>query len=1424
MPINLIAKIVPKNDGFIGLVDADQILGGDGSGTLPNASLAADNVIQFTASPSEGDTTHISTADQIYDFVINQVAGQNEFLELIDTPNSYASADINKILQVKDDLSGLEFTDNPTLAGATFTGAVTGVTPTAGNHFVIKEYLDLALGAHKTFFLSDTGSGVGALNYAYPRETNEVQSTIVNDGGGEAYSVGTHLHRGFITEVGEPATTTIHKGVMEIHFHAKKGAFNHRITTLHAVISRVDADGTSNKVAIVTSEVTAELTDTETDYHIHVAVTSDVEIAYTARLICDIYANVTTGALSSVVTLYMEGTEDSYFSAEVDSGIWQNHGDVLDDLNIVGQVGADSEFLVGTDAGVLAWESGATARTSLGVDAAGTASGLIGTHESTYNHGSYNTAYSHSLASSGNPHSVTPTELSLVIGSDVQAHGAGLDDLSALGAPASDGQFIVATGAGAFVYEKDNVARTSLGLGTDDSPVFTEITVDQGIINNSPSTPDAIATKGYVDSLGGGGSTFWTSVAVTTTEAIDLSTDLETGDVIDGWTLVTGDRVLVKDQSDATENGLYTVVASGAASRSSDADTAEEIISRKCIILHGDTYEDMLFFCASAPITLGVTNIEFNSLAGGGTYGIIELLGDEYAVGGEWASPVSVNDVDSKWTDENNTIDENLSSSGICVQTNPYATWLAPLIFTVPEAQCTKIRIRARDDHTGVYIRVRGHYYDGSWNVVSYVTIDEAETWYEIDLGGIRNITQFKIDCWKSQNLVDNVQLFEVEYWTLTSTAQHKITLEADTPTSDIVLTFPNTSGAANQALVTDGSGVLSWAGHDGLADFASNEHFLQTTITNVSTTLSTGLLKVTTGSGALSIVADSSGNWDNAYNWGDHAGLYDSAGTMTTHLGNFTHGDIATNKSHSDTTHNFAFISGNDGATDVTASELEELTNGSESSLHSHAGGGGGGGGGMFPTLELDYMEYDDDDLAQAAYVSSEVSTIDVGSSAIERGVSSTDYTLISAVNPVNSSGTITLIDVYMNAEGNIKIGAFYIVSGSTLKCRSVVDLGVLSVGFHSIPVSLTVVAGDYLGCFVADPAKVEFSVASGSTMYYAAGDKCVVNNQTAYSSVSPRALSFYGWTLSLQSYSEDTIKQQGAYSLKVFAEQTSSLTETLTRTFDPVINLSDRLEIKFSARASRTGNQFKVGIHDSGGTTTEYAVNIAEVDVWQEEIWDISGIANINKDAIDEIILTILNADVANTIYIDEIYTPSVSVAFLDLTDTPADYTGEAGNTIIVNGAEDGLEFGAAPGGGGGNTSRCSVYLSGDQSFTTGSSAQIEWDTEVYDDNDEFNTGTHTWTVKDDGYYTVSVNLTGKGNYVANRLFGIEIFIDDVAQGRNFIHSAYVAFISNSISKDYYLTVGQTIKVQFYQNSGSSYSIDSRLSRSWMSIRRFA
>lgn len=67
--------------------------------------------------------------------------------------------------------------------------------------------------------------------------------------------------------------------------------------------------------------------------------------------------------------------------------------------------------------------------------------------------------------------------------SNFQAQGDVLDDLNTLGANAADGDFLVGTGAGALAWETGNTARTSLGLGTGDSPTFAGLTVDTNTIS-----------------------------------------------------------------------------------------------------------------------------------------------------------------------------------------------------------------------------------------------------------------------------------------------------------------------------------------------------------------------------------------------------------------------------------------------------------------------------------------------------------------------------------------------------------------------------------------------------------------------------------------------------------------------------------------------------------------------------------------------------------------------------------------------------------------------------------------------------------------------------------------------------------------------------------------------------------------------------
>lgn len=102
------------------------------------------------------------------------------------------------------------------------------------------------------------------------------------------------------------------------------------------------------------------------------------------------------------------------------------------------------------------------------------------------------------------------------------------------------------------------------------------------------------------------------AVRAATTANGTLATDFENGDTIDGVTLTTGDRILLKNQSSATENGIYVVAASGAPSRATDADNGAELVNASVYVSEGTTLADTQWTCTTnAPITIGATSLAF---------------------------------------------------------------------------------------------------------------------------------------------------------------------------------------------------------------------------------------------------------------------------------------------------------------------------------------------------------------------------------------------------------------------------------------------------------------------------------------------------------------------------------------------------------------------------------------------------------------------------------------------------------------------------------------------------------------------------------------------------------------------------------------------------------------------------------------------
>lgn len=139
-------------------------------------------------------------------------------------------------------------------------------------------------------------------------------------------------------------------------------------------------------------------------------------------------------------------------------------------------------------------------------------------------------------------------------------------------------------------------------------------------LSGAPTQANHAATKAYADSISEGLHVHPSCVAATTAN-INLSNALENGDVLDGVTLVTGDRVLVKNQTTASENGIYIVQASGAALRASDFNEPQEVDGGDFVFVTGGTVNDNTGWVQTATnvVTIGTDPITFVQFAGAGT-------------------------------------------------------------------------------------------------------------------------------------------------------------------------------------------------------------------------------------------------------------------------------------------------------------------------------------------------------------------------------------------------------------------------------------------------------------------------------------------------------------------------------------------------------------------------------------------------------------------------------------------------------------------------------------------------------------------------------------------------------------------------------------------------------------------------------------
>ena len=207
-----------------------------------------------------------------------------------------------------------------------------------------------------------------------------------------------------------------------------------------------------------------------------------------------------------------------------------------------------------------------------------------------------------------------------------------------------------------------NVVPTSLGNVTLGTATITTANITAGTVTTTPSSGNDIANKTYVDTLVASGIHFHQPVRVESPTALTATYNNGTSGVgatltnagaqaalvVDGVTVSVADRVLVYQQVDQTQNGIYVVTDTGSGStnwvltRASDADTyvinsANGLSEGSTVFVQeGSTGAGETYTCnTSGVITFGTTNITFAQISSAQIYSAgtgLTLSGTQFSI------------------------------------------------------------------------------------------------------------------------------------------------------------------------------------------------------------------------------------------------------------------------------------------------------------------------------------------------------------------------------------------------------------------------------------------------------------------------------------------------------------------------------------------------------------------------------------------------------------------------------------------------------------------------------------------------------------------------------------------------------------------------------------------------------------------------
>ena len=204
--------------------------------------------------------------------------------------------------------------------------------------------------------------------------------------------------------------------------------------------------------------------------------------------------------------------------------------------------------------------------------------------------------------------------------------------------PGTTGQFLKSNGTAAPTFA--TITASTVGaLPTSGGTLTGVLDLSSNLIQNvaTPVASTDVATKGYVDSIATGLQPKAAVTCASTTNISSLSGLL----TIDGVTVTSGQRVLVKDQSTSANNGIYVASAS-AWSRSTDADTWSELVGASVFVSSGSLNANTSWVTNIASSgTLGVTPVTFVQFGAASSYTAgtgLTLAGNQFSL----TTPVAI--------------------------------------------------------------------------------------------------------------------------------------------------------------------------------------------------------------------------------------------------------------------------------------------------------------------------------------------------------------------------------------------------------------------------------------------------------------------------------------------------------------------------------------------------------------------------------------------------------------------------------------------------------------------------------------------------------------------------------------------------------------------------------------------------------------